>query len=151
MSDEGSGAWLGLEAIRRALWAHDQRIGWSPLLSRIMSRFSDNPHAVVRWAASARPADFGGFAPLVIEHAGDGGDPVARELVRLAAEHIDRLATQLVAVGAERIALVGGLAAAIEPHLAPETRRHLVQPQGDALVGALRIAASAMPTRDAAE
>lgn len=150
VSDEGSGAWLGLEVIRRVLWAHDGRIGWSPLLSEVMTRFEGDPHALVRWAASARPADYGGFAPLVIEHAGRG-DPVAGGLVRLAAGHIDRLAAQLGAAGAERIALVGGLAAVMEPYLAPETRRHLVPPQGDALAGALRIAASAVPTRDAAK
>ncbi len=89
VSDEGSGAWLGLEVIRRVLWAHDGRIGWSPLLSEVMTRFEGDPHALVRWAASARPADYGGFAPLVIEHAGCG-DPVAGELVRLAAGHIDQ-------------------------------------------------------------
>lgn len=149
VSDEGSGAWLGLEAVRRVLWAHDRRIGWTPLLSQIFARFEDDPHAVVRWAAGARPADYGVLAPLVVDHA-ESGDPVAGELVGLAAGHIDRLAAQLVGGGAGRIALVGGLAAAIEPHLAPETRAHLVPPQGDALTGALHIAASAMPAREAA-
>lgn len=151
VSDEGSGAWLGLEAIRRALWAHDRSIGWTPLLSQIIARFDGDPHAVVRWTAHARPADYGAFAPLVFEHAARG-DLAGRELVGLAARHIDRLAAGLVSAGAERIALVGGLAGPIAPYVADETRRYLVPPRGDPLSGALRIAASATtPALDAAE
>ena len=29
VSDEGSGAWLGCEAVRRTLWAHDGRTPWT--------------------------------------------------------------------------------------------------------------------------
>jgi len=150
VSDEGSGSWLGLEAVRRALWAHDGRIGWTPLLAQIFDGFDRDPHAIVRWTASAKPRDYGRFAPLVIEEA-RRGDSVAGELVRLAASHIDALAARLIGDGARRIALAGGLAAAIEPHLAPKTSRHLVPPRGDALAGALCIAANATPARAAAE
>jgi glucosamine kinase len=38
---------------------------------------------------------------------------------------------------------MGGLAGPVEPWLAAETRRHLVSPNGDALDGALRLAATA--------
>ena len=31
ISDEGSGAWLGCEALRHTLWAHDGRVPWSAL------------------------------------------------------------------------------------------------------------------------
>ena len=41
------------------------------------------------------------------------------------------------------MALMGGLAGPITPWLAEETRRHLVRPQGDALDGALQLAAAA--------
>ena len=150
VSDEGSGAWLGLEAIRRALWAHDGRLEWSPALAQLFESFGRDPHAIVRWATTAKPGDYGRFAPQIMEQA-RRGDPVAGELARLAATHIDALAARLVGVGAKRIALTGGLAPAIEPYLAPETCRHLVPPQGDALTGALRIAAGALPSQAAAE
>jgi glucosamine kinase len=87
----------------------------------------------------ARPADFGQFAPLIIEHASQG-DLVGRELVSLAADHIDVLAARLVASGADRLSIVGGLSPHIEPWLARETRHHLVAPKGDALGGALQLA-----------
>ncbi len=139
ISDEGSGAWLGCEAVRRVLWAQDGRIGWSGLLTALFAEFQSDPHAIVRWVTHARPADFGAFAPLIIEHA-SRDDPVGRELVTLAARHIDALAARLVASGAKRLAVVGGLAPHIEPWLASETSRHLVPPERDALSGALQLA-----------
>ena len=75
LSDEGSGAWLGREAMRRVLWAHDGRIASTALLSRLFDEFDADPYAIVRWAASAQPADFGRLAPLIVEHSA-GGDPL---------------------------------------------------------------------------
>ena len=139
VSDEGSGAWLGSEALRRVLWAHDGRIAWTDLLRAVFAEFHDDPHAIVRWATHARPGEFGKFAPLIVEHAALG-DPAARELLSAAAHHLDELAIRLLASGAERIALMGGLAPHVEPWLAAETREHLVAAKGDALAGALRLA-----------
>ena len=84
ISDEGSGAWLGCEALRRVLWAFDGRIAWTPLLRALFAHFGDDPHAIVRWTQTATPRDFGLFAPRVFDHAGRG-DPVAGELMDLAA------------------------------------------------------------------
>ena len=39
LSDEGSGAWIGCEALRRVLWALDGRLTWTPLLQRVVCRF----------------------------------------------------------------------------------------------------------------
>jgi glucosamine kinase len=142
ISDEGSGAWLGCEALRRVLWAHDGRIAWTDMLRELFAQFETNPHAIVRWMTAAKPRDFGGLAPLLIEHAARN-DPVAGELVRAAAGHIDALADRLAAAGASRLSLVGGLGQKLEPWLAPATKARLVAPAGDALNGALLLARSA--------
>jgi glucosamine kinase len=142
ISDEASGAWLGCEALRRTLWAHDGRVPWTGLLTTLFKRFKSNPHAIVRWMTSALPRDFANFAPTIVEHAA-AGDLVALELLRLAGGHVDALAERLVAFGVDRLALVGGLAASIEPWVADSTRRHLVEPLGDALAGALQLAREA--------
>jgi glucosamine kinase len=139
LSDEGSGAWLGREAMRRVLWAHDERIVWSGLLTHLFEEFRADPHAIVRWAAMAKPGDFGRLAPVVVEHMARD-DPVAIELMQLAVRHVDVLAARLIALGAERIALVGGLAPHLAPRLGLETRRRLVAPEGDAVAGALQLA-----------
>ena len=141
ISDEGSGAWLGCEAIRRLLWALDGRIGATALLQALADKFGNDPHAVVAWAHAASPGDFATLAPDVFEHA-TRGDPIARELVGLAARHIDGLADRLIAIGAARLALVGGCAPSLLSSLGEGTRSHLVEPAGDALSGALQLAHS---------
>jgi glucosamine kinase len=141
-SDEGSGAWLGLEAARRVLWAADGRAPWSPVLETLFARFDRDPHAVARWTHEASPRDFASAAPDVVENA-LRHDAVAVELMRLAAGHIDAVAARLLALGTERLALVGGLAPFLEPMLSEHTRSHLVAPAGDALAGALQLARAA--------
>lgn len=143
VSDEGSGAWLGFELVRRVLRAQDGRICWTALLSRAFERFQSNPHVIVRWMGTARPGDFGALAPLVVEHA-SRGDAVACDLMQMAAGHIDVLAARLGSLGVTRLSLSGGLAPALEAWLSPETKRALVQPAGDALSGALLLARAEM-------
>jgi glucosamine kinase len=145
LSDEGSGAWLGGEALRRVLWAWDGRIPWSPLLRALFANFDNDPHAIGDWSAKASPREFGSLTQTVTDHAADG-DAVAIELMELAAVHIDALAARLIAAGAVRLALVGGFGPSLMPWLAADTLSHLVEPQGDALDGALRIARSAAAT-----
>jgi glucosamine kinase len=112
------------------------------LLTELFTRFNQDPHAIVSWTAGASPRDYGSFAPAVIEHA-ERGDAAGVELMRLAAHHIDEMALRLVSFGADRLALVGGIASRITQWLDPETRSRLVPPAGDALDGALRLAREA--------
>ncbi len=140
-SDEGSGAWLGAEAARRVLWAHDGRSPWTEVLRALFARFQSDPHLIVGWMTQAKPRDFASFAPLVVDHAARG-DTTAKELMQRAAGHIDSLARRLLAAGAPALALVGGLAAALAPYLPQETRRRLINPQRDALDGALHLASA---------
>lgn len=142
ISDEGSGAWLGHEALRRVLWAYDGRIEWSPLLRSLFERFQSDPHAILEWITTASPRDLGSLAPAIVEHTSQY-DRVGRELMRLAASHIDALAQRLISVGTERLSLVGGLAPHLKPWLSQATQEHLVTPKGDALDGALRLAKAA--------
>ena len=76
------------------------------------------------------------------DHARDD-DPVAIELMRTAAAHIDSLAARLIALGVPQLALVGGFAAALQPWLAPQTTSLLIRPAGDAVQGALTLARAA--------
>ena len=142
LSDEGSGAWLGGEALRRVLWARDGRIAWTPLLRALFVDFNSDPHAIVRWSQHATPRDLGVFAPRIFEFAAHG-DPAAVALMQAAAFHVDALVSRLVAIGADRIALVGGCASFVKNWVGESTTSHLVDPLGDALQGALDIARSA--------
>jgi glucosamine kinase len=139
ISDEGSGADLGLHAIRLALRAYDERTAATSLTRDVMTRFHDDPFEAVAWMDKATATDYATFAPLVMRHA-DAGDPVARRVVRDAAEQIDELVRRLSECGAARVALLGGLASSVQPWLAPDVQRRLVPIEGDAVHGALRLA-----------
>ena len=146
ISDEGSGADLGLRAVRLALRAHDGRWPTSDFTAAVMTRFRGDPFEAVAWADSANATDYAQFAPLVMDHA-ENGDAIAREIVVNAATEIDELARRLVARGAQRIALLGGLAPRMTAWLADDVRARLVAPQGDAIDGALCLARRIAETR----
>jgi glucosamine kinase len=139
ISDEGSGADLGLHAIRMALRAYDDRAVGTNLTRDVMLRFHDDPFEAVSWMDRATATDYATFAPLVMRHA-DAGDPVARRIIRDAAEQIDELVRRLSEFGATRVALLGGLASSMQPWLAPDVQRRLVPVEGDAVDGALHLA-----------
>jgi glucosamine kinase len=139
ISDEGSGADLGLHAIRLALRAYDERAVGTSLTRDVMMRFHDDPFEAVAWMDHATATDYATFAPLVMRHA-DAGDSVARRIVRDAGEQIDELVRRLSECGASRVALLGGLASSIQPWLAPDVQRRLVPIEGDAVDGALHLA-----------
>ena len=139
ISDEGSGADLGLHAIRMALRAYDQRTAVTNLTRDVMIRFNNDPFDAVTWMDDATATDYATFAPLVMRHA-DAGDPIARRIVRDAAEQIDELVRRLCECGTSRVALLGGLASSMQPWLAPDVQRRLVPIEGDAVDGALRLA-----------
>ena len=145
ISDEGSGADVGLHAIRLALRAYDERAVGTALTRDVMMRFHNDPFEAVAWMDQATATDYATFAPLVMRHA-DAGDSVARRVVRDAAEQIDELVRRLSECGASRVALLGGLASPMQPWLAPDVQRRLVPIEGDAVDGALRLARRAVMT-----
>ena len=143
ISDEGSGADLGLHAIRLALRAYDERAVPTNLTREVMLRFHDDPFEAIAWMDHATATDYATFAPMVMRHA-DAGDPVARRIVRDAGEQIDELVRRLAECGASRIALLGGLASSMQPWLAPDVQRRLVPVEGDSIDGALHLARRAV-------
>ncbi len=111
-----------------------------------MMRFHNDPFEAVAWMDHATATDYAIFAPLVMRHA-DAGDPVARRIIRDAAEQIDELVRRLSDCGASRVALLGGLASSMQPWLAPDVQRRLVPVEGDAVDGALHLARRAVMKR----
>jgi glucosamine kinase len=145
ISDDGSGAVLGRELLRRTIWAYDGRAPKTALAEVVLDRFDHDPEAMVDWSNAARPRDYAGFAPLIIEHA-RAGDSLGEELVSGAASAIGRIARRLVELGAPRLCLFGGLAEPLKPWLDGELVALLTDPLADALDGAIMLARGAGPT-----
>lgn len=148
ISDEGSGAALGLSAMRHALRALDGRTEPTALSRAVTADFAHDTAQAVAWMDSATPRDYAAFAPLVMDYA-ENNDAIARSIVEDAASHIERFIETIFARGAERCALAGGLSARIRPWLRARTVQQLTEPLSDPLDGALLLAglpASALPT-----
>lgn len=147
ISDDGSGAWMGHHAVRRALWAHDGLAPETGLTRAVMARFGDDPAAVVAWAGAARPADHAAFAALVAEAAGRG-DPLGVALMEEAAGHVARAIARLVELGAPAVALVGGLAGPLRPWLPGTVLALSCEPRADAMDGAILMVARTLEEED---
>jgi glucosamine kinase len=139
ISDEGSGAALGLKVVQLALRAHDGRHERTALLSEVMQRFKDDPMEAVAWMDRATATDYAALAPMVIRHA-DQGDAAGRRIVQNAAEQVDTFVRVLFDKGAPRVTLLGGLSSPLEPWLSPDVRRRLKPADGDAVSGAIILA-----------
>lgn len=139
ISDEGSGAALGLSAMRHALRALDGRTRKTPLSAAVTERFDHDTAQAIAWMDQATPRDYGTFAPLVMDYA-EADDAIARSIVENAAGHIERFIETIFERGATRCTLVGGLAPRMKPWLRNRTVARLSEPMGDSLDGALRLA-----------
>ncbi|HEY8567426.1 MAG TPA: BadF/BadG/BcrA/BcrD ATPase family protein [Beijerinckiaceae bacterium] len=136
VSDEGSGAWIGLEALRQSLRAHDGLVAREALHEAVLARFQGDPRAAVAWMMDAKPRDYATLAPLVVERA-TAGDQAADVLMTEAADHVAALVRRLVMEGTNRVALLGGLAPLLAPRLPSDLRFVLTPARGDAVDGAL--------------
>ncbi len=147
IGDDGSAARVGADAIRAALRAHDGLGPTSPLTQEVMRRFRDDPLVAIQWAIGAKPSGYGAFSPLVFQRAGEG-DEIALAIVRAAARAVDALIRAVQALGAERVAVVGGLSGAIRPYLEAASQAALRRPLFDAADGAILLAGGVLPASE---
>lgn len=142
LSDEGSGAWLGREALRHVLRWRDGLAPPSGLAEELLARFDGDRARLVEWADCATPGAFASLAPHIVRNAA-AGDPVATALLGDAGRHIGALLDRLRELSVPRLSLMGGLADTVKQYLPDDKRTFLTAPRGDALSGALRLAREA--------
>ncbi|MCC5985711.1 MAG: ATPase [Rhodobacteraceae bacterium] len=141
LGDEGSGAWIGREALRRTLHACDGLGPQGALVDRVLARFG-TPGAMIAFAAQSRPAGFAALAPLVLKAEG-AGCPVATAILDEGCGWLTRAIARLQTRAPDLpVAGLGGLGPVL---LARILRRHggrmrAVAPRGTALDGALWLA-----------
>ncbi len=144
LGDDGSAARIGAEALRAALRAHDGLQPMTQISRTLISHFGGDPLAMLDWALQAKPSDYGAFAPLVLE-AANAGDATAAPIVAAAVHALGALARVVRALGASRIAMVGGLSRAIRSHMSAELDESLCEPMFDAADGAILLVGGALP------
>ncbi len=141
VSDQGSGADLGRRALAAALLALDGAKPRTPFCDGVLARFDNSAEAIVEFARTALPRDFGRLAPLVWDHA-EAGDPAADRLVADSLLDIEPMLRRMIELGAPAIALLGGQAPRYRPRLPPDLAAWLAEPAGDAMDGGIDLARS---------
>ena len=148
-SDEGSGAWLGLETMRLTLQWQDKRIEVSPLLEAVLRSFNNNLSEMVTWANQANATDFATLAPLFMEHL-QQEDRWAVVLMERSAKAVSEVAHCLFKDSADSLPLCmfGGLASYVEPYLDETIKSRIVPRQYGATQGALIMVRKAFEERE---
>ena len=139
LGDQGSGAVMGRELLRRALLAHDGILEHSPLTREVMARFGDTPGRMIEWSRTVLSRDYAAFAPDVLA-AAKAGDAHAAALVAESARGIAALSRQLREAGAPRLSLIGGLGAALLAFLPGDVAALFHPALADPVDGAIMLA-----------
>ena len=142
LGDHGSGAWTGHHAVRRAALAIDGLLQPTPLIEEVLSRAGRTRFDLSRWSEWATPKDYAAMAPLVFDCAAKG-DVNGMTIVIEGAAAISNLGRALLARGAGRLCLLGGLAQVYPPYLDADVKRALAAPKADAMDGAIMMARTA--------
>ena len=141
--DEGSGAWLGLKAVRHACQAMDGRVPVSSLARAVWAVAGARTEAMLAWGAAAGQHAYASLAPLVFDCA-DSSDPVAAGFVAEAVGELEKLAQSLDPEGSLPLALCGSIALRLAPDFSTNLRARCVSPLGDSADGGLHLVRNAL-------
>lgn len=133
IGDEGSGAWLGQQAMKIAQAAFDHRAPRGALADSVYAATGPRREDLLAFCAQAGQGGYASLARLVFD--AEASDPAAAALLDAAARALDALALALHP--SLPLALAGSIALRLAPRLSPALQSRRVEPQGDAVVGAL--------------
>ncbi|MEC6908293.1 BadF/BadG/BcrA/BcrD ATPase family protein [Photobacterium piscicola] len=139
ISDQGSGAVMGLHLIQQVLLSVDGIVPKTELAHHVLTHFDHDIDAIVSWSKTARPCDYGQFSPAIFTFA-ERNDPLAISLLQQTAADIEMWMQALILRGAHNICLMGGIGERIQAWLTPPMQQRLATPQGDAMDGAIAMA-----------
>ena len=138
VDDEGSGGWLGLQAVRHALAAFDGRANPSPLARRVWMHCGDERESLQEWCGSAGQFEFAQLARAVFEC--EASDPVASRLLAQATTALEELALAIDPRGRLPLAVAGSIGERLASRMRPFVRGRIVTAQAGAAEGALMLA-----------
>ena len=124
ISDEGSGYWLGLQALRLTVMHFDGRIEAEDLAWRVMQELQIvDPQDIMNriYVPPLGKAEIAALGPLVVEFS-QQGDPHAQQLVQQGAEDVAQCVfavARRLKLNKPEIVIVGGLVSVGEPILGP--------------------------------
>jgi glucosamine kinase len=138
VDDEGSGGWLGLQAVRHGLAAFDGRANPSPLARRVWMHCGDERDQLQTWCGAAGQFEYAQLARAVFEC--ENTDPAAAMLLHQATCALEELALAVDPRGRLPLVMGGSIGERLAPRLRPAIRSRVVTAQAGAAEGALNLA-----------
>lgn len=121
--DEGSGAWLGLQAVRHAQCALDGRANAGPLARHIWSACGADRDDLQAWCGQAGQFTYAQLAPAVFEH--ETADPAAASLLMRATAALEAMALAIDPKGRLPLAVSGSVGQRLAPRMSPAVRTRI--------------------------
>jgi glucosamine kinase len=142
VGDEGSGAWLGLRAVREAQCALDGRAPRGALARAVLGVVGKQRDALLGWCDRAGQHAYAQLAPLVFETEAD--DPASAALVARAAQDLEAVVHALDPQAILPVVVTGSVGRRLQPRLSAAVRARCVEPAGDSADGALLLLRKAL-------
>ncbi|WP_105200450.1 MULTISPECIES: N-acetylglucosamine kinase [unclassified Pseudoalteromonas] len=138
--DKGSGAWLGLEALKAVLLDLDGLGPHTQLTAMFTLHFNTQSAMVIAEQMAGQPSSsYAKLARMVLD-AAQQGDPLATEIVKDGARYISMMAKRLLALEPPRLSMIGGLAEPLQPWLDADIAARVATPKQPPELGAVYFA-----------
>lgn len=135
--DKGSGAWMGLEAVKVALLDLDGLGPHSTITAAVKAQLQAEDAMAIAEKMAGKPSSvYATLARRVFECA-NAGDDVAIAIVKDGAGYISDLAAKLLEKNPPRLSMIGGLAEPLQAWLRPEIAARVESPKQPPEMGAV--------------
>jgi glucosamine kinase len=141
--DKGSGAWVGLEAIKAVLLAQDDLGPETQLTQSVSQILGVTDLRIVEKMIGAKSKQYARLAPAVVE-AAENGDAVALSIVLEGAEYLSAVAKKLLAGNPARFSLLGGLSHKMTTWFDNNVVKQIAEPMAQPEMGAIYFAKKSM-------
>jgi glucosamine kinase len=150
ISDNASGGWLGLEAVKHSLLVFDELIPQSLLSSLVCESLAvSDPQELVTKVAGFKGKEFGALAPSVVA-AYEKGCAAAGALIQQGANYLNDVGQTLTCKAPNEktftnnqdlpFCLVGGLSHVYQPLLSADLQTRLIEPKSSPQAGVIQYA-----------
>ena len=133
--DEGSGSWLGLQAINMAQKVLDGRLKSGPLVEAILGVCGRTKNDFLLWLGLAAQFQYATIAPLIFAHAKK--DRMAKNLLKKSGDEIYQMSKALDPSKKLPFALSGSIGEKMIPYLPSSLRKRAKKPIHDSAQGAI--------------
>jgi glucosamine kinase len=139
LGDQGSGAWLGRQAVASTLKAEDGIVPRSAMHQAVFAELGvSNASELVETMINAQPLEFAKLAPVVLQQA-ENNDVAALQIVKSGAAYLEQLCHCTLQDSGMSIVLVGGLAPAMATWFSTATKALIIPAKAGPEWGAIKL------------